>query len=265
MLQEDRPVSKKSSAGKIVAVIAAAVLLIGCVVGTSFFFLKNKRDMEQEQEEQRAAQEAAQQEQEEEKMKAKQAQTEAEQAKAEAEKAKDEAEKAKAEAEKAQAQAQEAQAQAQAEKAKAENAQAQAHANAAQAQAQERAEMEQLKLNLASDTFYSYIYNFNDAVNHNDFSLVEPLLLNGSDIYNEQKKVVPYFAEQGITENVVSVSIKNMWLEGDSTAAVVSDEVIGVTYGDGSYREVSQSYTYYMQLQLSGGDWWWEIYKMVEA
>jgi|GEM_PF-5519947 len=285
---KEQPASKKSLGGKIIAIIAAAVLLIGCAVGVSFSFLKNKQDLEQGQEKRLTAQEASEQEiAEQEKMKAERAQAEAEKAtaeaeaakaKAEAEQAKAEAEKAAAEAAKAQADAAKAQAQAQAQadaakaqaqaqaQADAAKAQAAAEAEQAQARAAQQANMQQRMLEVAQDTFYDYIYSFTDAVNNNDFSLVAPVLLRDSDIYNEQKKVVPYFAEQGITETVVSVSIKNIWLEGDDVAAVVSDELIGVTYGDGSYREISQSYTYYMQkMRSQEGDYWWQIYKMVEA
>lgn len=144
------------------------------------------------------------------------------------------------------------------------NAQAQAQAKAAQVQ--ENISYTQRVINEASDTFYAYIYRFTDAINANDFSLVSPILLNGSDIYNEQKKMVPYFANQSITEDVVSVSIKDIWLEQNNTiAAVVSDEVIGVTYSDRTYKEIAQSYTYYIQIQSESGEIWCQMYKMVEA
>ena len=59
--------------------------------------------------------------------------------------------------------------------------------------------------------------------------------------------------KQGIKENVISVAVSSQKTSGN-TATVVSTELIGVTYKDGSYKEIPQSYAYHMQLQ-SDGTW----------
>lgn len=104
-----------------------------------------------------------------------------------------------------------------------------------------------------SDTLYSYVYGLNDAINAGTFSYVASTLLHGSSAYKEQQALVSKLYKQGIKENVISVEVSSQKTSGN-TATVVSTELIGVTYKDGSYKEIPQSYAYHMQLQ-SDGTW----------
>ena len=111
-----------------------------------------------------------------------------------------------------------------------------------------------------SDTLYNYVYSLNDAINAGTFSYVAPTLLHGSNVYKEQQTLVSKLYKQGIKENVISVEVSSQKTSGN-TATVVSKELIGVTYGDGSYKEIPQSYAYHMQLQSDGS---WLIDSMTE-
>ncbi len=104
-----------------------------------------------------------------------------------------------------------------------------------------------------SDTLYDYVYSLNEAINAGNFSYVAPTLLHGSNVYKEQQTLVSKLYKQGIKENVISVEVSSQKISGN-TATVVSSELIGVTYNDGSYKEIPQSYAYHMQLQ-SDGSW----------
>ena len=104
-----------------------------------------------------------------------------------------------------------------------------------------------------AETLYQYVYDLTDAINAGNFSCVAPTLLHGSTIYTDQKTLVSKLHEQGITETVISVEATEQKVSG-GVATVVSNERIGVTYGDGSYKEIVQSFAYHMKLQ-SDGTW----------
>ncbi len=110
------------------------------------------------------------------------------------------------------------------------------------------------------DLLYDYVYGLNDAINAGDFSLVSSVFVPGSEIYNNQRKLVQSLSSRGITENVISLDMLDHTLVDDTHATVTSYEVIGVSYADGSYKQVTQSYTYYMQKQSAT----WKMYDMVE-
>ena len=107
---------------------------------------------------------------------------------------------------------------------------------------------------------HDYIYGLNDAINSGSFDYVSSTLLPGSAAYTEQQQLVSKLYEQGITENVISFETKSEQQDG-KTAVLVTDEKIGVSYADGSYQVVEQSYAYHMQLQSDGS---WLIDTMTE-
>jgi len=90
--------------------------------------------------------------------------------------------------------------------------------------------------------------------------LVSSVFVSGSKIYNNQKQLVQSLYDRGIEENVISLDMLDHALVDDTHATVTSYEVIGVDYADGSYKQVTQSYTYYMQKQSDT----WRMYDMVE-
>ena len=110
------------------------------------------------------------------------------------------------------------------------------------------------------DTLSYYMHGLADAINYGDFGNVSYTLLYGSTAYNEQQQLVTNLHSQNITENVISFECR-LQQQNKNTAVWISDELIGVTYGDGSYREIAQSYAYHMQLQSDGN---WLIDSMTE-
>lgn len=110
------------------------------------------------------------------------------------------------------------------------------------------------------DTLSYYMHGLTDAINYGDFDNVSYTLLYESTAYNEQQQLVNNLHSQNITENVISFECK-LQQQDKNTAVCISDELIGVTYGDGSYQTIEQSYAYHMQLQSDGK---WLIDSMAE-
>jgi len=96
------------------------------------------------------------------------------------------------------------------------------------------------------DLLHDYVYGLNDAINAGDFSLVSLVFVPGNEIYNNQKRLVQSLYDRGIEEKVISLDMLDQTLVNDTHATVTSYEVIGVDYADGTYKQVTQSYTYYM-------------------
>lgn len=257
---------QKKNFNKMIAAIALILAVCG-VVGNSQ--VKKHREEAQQlqaelqaellatqkalEDEQKAAIEKAEQEQ-----KAAIEKAEQEQRAAEVQKAEAEAQKAKAEAEAQKAAAEKAKAEAEKAKAEAEKAQQEA---LTWAQDWDYYYDDDWIWDSMSDTFDDYVYGFTAAVNNGNFSYLSPYLVPESSIYNDQKRVVASLADQGIQEQVIRADIDEAWMESDDVAVVVSDELIGVTYGDGTYKEIAQSYAYYMSWQSDGC---FRMYQMVE-
>ncbi len=83
------------------------------------------------------------------------------------------------------------------------------------------------------------------AINQEDFSLVEPMLLKGSSLYRDQKKLVEDLSQRGIKEELVQYEIKNTENDTESkTMYITVREVIKVKKKDGeSTNEYTWVYT----------------------
>lgn len=115
---------------------------------------------------------------------------------------------------------------------------------------------------LSYDILCDYVYGLTDAINTGDFSYVSPVLLPGSQIDTDQRALVQSLYGRGITEEVIECSLTDYFFEDDMHGAITSYELIGVTKADGSYKEVEQSYTYFVQKQADGS---WMMYDMNEV
>ena len=229
---------RKTSTGKIAAIVAAVfVLLAGCAFG-------GWRVVQQRHEQELQA-----------------AQEQAAQAQLEAEQAQQAVEAAQAEQEKAKADAEQAQKDAEAAKQEADKAKADAATQAASNSEFQRPRYESNQWKTATAQLFSeYMYGLTEAINYQDFSLVSSCFVHNSQIYKDQKTLVDSLGRQDITEEVITYEITSQTLDDDK-AALISDETIGVTYGDGSYKEVRQSYKYLMSIQSNGN---WLMYDMIE-
>ncbi len=95
-----------------------------------------------------------------------------------------------------------------------------------------------------SEAFDVYLLAFIEAINTGDTTELETILKEDSDIYNQQTKMAEYFYGQGITEELLSYSIKKTEVLDDGKMRIISDEEIEVTYADGSSKVINQSYAY---------------------
>ncbi|HYF82986.1 MAG TPA: hypothetical protein VEB00_08170 [Clostridia bacterium] len=80
------------------------------------------------------------------------------------------------------------------------------------------------------DLINSYEISFVEAVNHNDFSLVEPYLAVGSSLYDSQKKLVHDLYIKGIKEKYVSHEIGFLYYDSSSSYEVEVIETINIAY-----------------------------------
>lgn len=84
-----------------------------------------------------------------------------------------------------------------------------------------------------SELMDGYLYGLVDAVNARDFSLVEPYLISGSELYQAQEDLVKKAEEDGFTETFIDYKITDLYVEG-GTAEIETWEKVEITYEDGT-------------------------------
>lgn len=91
----------------------------------------------------------------------------------------------------------------------------------------------------------NYEYSLIDAINANDFSLVEYMLLKGSSLYEAQKKLVANLNQKGISEELVDFEIKEIkYSEQKKEYYLTVREKINIIKKDGeSTNEYTWMYT----------------------
>jgi len=98
----------------------------------------------------------------------------------------------------------------------------------------------------------AYVYFLVDAINKNDYSGAETVMVMGSALYNEQKNLVPQLNSRGITEQVVECRAESTENIDDNHVRVISNEKIAVSYNDGTEKLISQRYGYICELTKDG-------------
>src|SRR5690606_19329500 len=74
----------------------------------------------------------------------------------------------------------------------------------------------------------SYCRSLANAVNNNDFKIVEPYLLKGSPLYNTQKNLVKNLNEKGIREELLYYDLLNIEKINDDTYEVTTYEAFNI-------------------------------------
>ncbi|MFD3157996.1 zinc ribbon domain-containing protein [Haloimpatiens sp. FM7330] len=99
--------------------------------------------------------------------------------------------------------------------------------------------MEQL-----TELMNNYTEYFTEAVNMDDFSLVEPYMYPGSKLYNDQIKYIHNTYEEGISEYVMSLRVLSYNLSQDNkSGTVVTQEVYRIDKdGDSSVKSFKYKY-----------------------
>lgn len=91
----------------------------------------------------------------------------------------------------------------------------------------------------------NYEQNMIDAINNSKFSIVEPYIAKGSNLYNSQKHLVDNLYSQGIKEKLVDYSIISVKPEPDaSKCKVYVKEKIAIQYPEKDYEAKDFSWAY---------------------
>ncbi|WP_216830606.1 DUF5050 domain-containing protein [Alkalihalobacterium elongatum] len=115
-------------------------------------------------------------------------------------------------------------------------------------------EEEEIYYSTKADGYYvdgivrNYIPLLIDAINYNDFSIVEPTLLPGSPLYNDQKKLVQNLNDKGISEYLIDYDILDIREGNNANEYLVKTyELIEIYQSDGTseVKEFFWVYTVY--------------------
>lgn len=92
--------------------------------------------------------------------------------------------------------------------------------------------------------FDRYIQTFTDAVNTGNIQGMDQVLLNGSDVYQQQCAIVQNYHKRGIREEILTYSITSAIKRTADQVSIDSYEEILVYYSDGTSKVVKQQYRY---------------------
>lgn len=100
--------------------------------------------------------------------------------------------------------------------------------------------------NQLHDLIYWYTNSFSQAVNYNDFSIVEPYIYPGSSLYTEQSSYVPNTYNHGITEYILSFNITGYNINNDNkSGTITTQEVYNITKnGSSAVKTFNYKYSF---------------------
>ena len=94
------------------------------------------------------------------------------------------------------------------------------------------------------EAFDRYINGFTDAVNTGNIQNLDQVLLEGSDVYQQQCAIVQNYHKRGIREEIENYSITSAIKRTADQVIIDSDEEILVHYSDNTSKIVRQKYRY---------------------
>lgn len=94
------------------------------------------------------------------------------------------------------------------------------------------------------EAFDHYIQSFTDAVNTGNIQDLDQVLLEGSDVYQQQCAIVQNYHKRGIREEIMNYSISSASKRTADQVSIDSDEEILVRYSDDTSKVVRQKYRY---------------------
>ncbi len=100
--------------------------------------------------------------------------------------------------------------------------------------------------------FGDYLNFLTDAVNSGDYTGAEKVMLRGSALYKEQEKLVKRLYGKNTKEELLTWNILDKEQIDETHVRLISEEAIQVTYGDGTSKELYQSYAYTCELTEDG-------------
>ncbi|WP_273124200.1 zinc ribbon domain-containing protein [Bacillus weihaiensis] len=89
----------------------------------------------------------------------------------------------------------------------------------------------------------SYLNGLVSAINNKDFDEVAPYMLEGSELYKSQKKLVENLGGKDVKEQIVSADITDYWSEGGD-ATITTSETIKIIYSDGTSETKEYNWVY---------------------
>lgn len=89
-----------------------------------------------------------------------------------------------------------------------------------------------------------YTYYFTQAVNYNNFEMVEDYLYPGSKLYYDQKSYVPSTYSRGIRETILSFNILSYTLSDDNKSGTITTQEVYNIYSNGKSSVKTYKYTY---------------------
>ncbi|WP_392486698.1 zinc ribbon domain-containing protein [Haloimpatiens sp. FM7315] len=121
-----------------------------------------------------------------------------------------------------------------------------------------------LDFSYAEDAYYNvqeqlsclidnYTYAFAEAINYNDFSLVEPYIYPGSTLYKGQSKLVPTLSEKGIIETCINSKVLDYTCNDDKTEGTIKEtEEYSITEKEDTKNKI-YNYIYYYKFNPNMG------------
>lgn len=94
------------------------------------------------------------------------------------------------------------------------------------------------------EAFDRYIHSFTDAVNTGNIQNLNQVLLEGSDVHQQQCAIVQNYYKRGIHEEIMNYSISSVSKRTADQISIDSDEEILVHYSDDTSKVVRQKYRY---------------------
>lgn len=102
--------------------------------------------------------------------------------------------------------------------------------------------------NIKADTYYmeycinSYLYGMAEAINTMNFSIVEPYLVPGSQLYNDQKKLISDLNKQNIKERLLEYKITNIEPIADGYKVKTYEKYLIDYNGDEKSKDFQSTY-----------------------
>ncbi|WP_456279026.1 J domain-containing protein [Bacillus sp. AK128] len=105
----------------------------------------------------------------------------------------------------------------------------------------------------------NYLVDSVNAINHQDFSYVDPYLAYNSNRYSEQLNYTNYLIDKGITEELVNFELVQVEDLGDQTYEATTMESYYIYYADGttSFKEFESKF------QIIQNDNWFEVSDLI--
>ncbi|MBB6454104.1 putative membrane protein YvbJ [Salirhabdus euzebyi] len=104
---------------------------------------------------------------------------------------------------------------------------------------------------LVERDYSNYLYSLVDAINQNNFSIVEDTLKDGSGLYLSQRDLVENLNDKGITEEVIEYKVNNITHDGN-VIKIETYEKIKIFYADGSNETLEYDWIYTAEIIDNG-------------